>query len=122
MHICDITATFTISINSIEDMLRKKLISAIGKEVGPVEFSKYKVFHNRKLLKSGIQPCPFSYAIRRPDHFPEGVLSVEVQYPGESTSEPAYILVRRLEPEYPMQFHINAATKVSTESQEQVSS
>ncbi len=47
-----------------------------GKEVGPVDFSNYLRFHNRKLFKAAYAPRPFCYAIRRPDHYPEGTLSI----------------------------------------------
>src|SRR5688572_19263670 len=59
-------------INYVEHMLRTQLIAAIGKEVTPVDFCNYMVYHNRKLFKEQYQPIPFSYAIRQPDHFPEG--------------------------------------------------
>ena len=39
------------SVGYIEDMLRKQLIAAIGKEVQPRDFSDYLRFHNRKLFR-----------------------------------------------------------------------
>jgi hypothetical protein len=113
LHMTEISRTFVLSVNYIEDMLRQQLTSAIGKVIGPVEFAKYMTFHNRKLLKQGMDPRSFSYAIRRPQHFPEGVLSVDIQYQGDSLPESINTIVRVLEPEYPMQFAINAATNVS---------
>jgi hypothetical protein len=64
-------------------------------------------------MKKEYEPVPFCYSVRRPDHFPEGIVSVECQLQGESAFEPVTNLVKRYEPEYPMQFAINAATKVS---------
>jgi len=43
-------------VDYIEDMLRKQLIAAIGKEVQPVDFSHYLRFHYRKLFKHQYQP------------------------------------------------------------------
>lgn len=40
------------SVGYIEDMLRKQLIAAIGKEVQPRDFSDYLRFHNRKLFRA----------------------------------------------------------------------
>ncbi len=36
-------------VNYIEEMLRKQIIAAIGKEVTPVDFANYMVYHNRKV-------------------------------------------------------------------------
>eukprot|EP00475_Leptophrys_vorax_P043016 TRINITY_DN8150_c0_g1_i1.p1 TRINITY_DN8150_c0_g1~~TRINITY_DN8150_c0_g1_i1.p1 ORF type:complete len:920 (-),score=216.91 TRINITY_DN8150_c0_g1_i1:129-2636(-) len=113
LHMKDIFAMFALSVNHIETLMRKQLIAAIGKEITPTDFAKYMVFHNRKLMRKDFEPSPFCYAVRRPDHFPEGVVSIEVQLPGESAPEPVNTQVRRYQPEYPMQFAINAATKVS---------
>jgi hypothetical protein len=48
------------------------LVSAIGSEVTPTDFAKYMVYHNRKIFARNYQPKPFSYAIGRPGHTPEG--------------------------------------------------
>jgi hypothetical protein len=49
-----------------------QLVSAIGHEVTPVDFANYQRYHNRKLMREEYVPRPFMYAIRRPDHDPEG--------------------------------------------------
>jgi hypothetical protein len=49
-----------------------QLVAAIGHEVTPVDFANYQRYHNRKLLRDEYVPRPFMYAIRRPDHDPEG--------------------------------------------------
>jgi hypothetical protein len=97
----------------IEFMLRKQLVAAIGKEVTASDFYKYMLFHSRKLFKTEYAPQPFCFAIRRPDHYPEGVLSFEALQGGDSLAEPIQTFVRKSEAEYPMQFAINAATKIS---------
>lgn len=106
----DIVKFYVSSMDYIENMLYKQLVSAIGKEVQPVDFAKYMVFHNRKLMKPLYESKPFCYAVRRPDHFPEGVVSVEVLMPGDSIADPISTQVRRIELDYPMQFSLNAAT------------
>lgn len=82
----------------------KQLLSAIDKEIGPSDFAKYMVFHNRKLMKPLAEPKLFYYAVRRPDHFPEGIISVEVLMTGESVAEPISTQVRLVEANYPTQF------------------
>ena len=66
---------FANSLRYIEAMLRKQLIAAIGKEVRSSDLDRYMRYHNEKL----IDPCPepFCYAIRRPEHYPDGILTIE---------------------------------------------
>lgn len=75
-------------------MLYKQLLAAIGKEVTPVDFANYMVFHNRKLFKPEYEPRPFSYAIRLPEHYPEGTIGIDVQHPDGSITEPIQTIVR----------------------------
>jgi hypothetical protein len=64
-------------LDAIEEMLRQQLIAAIGKEVGPVDFTNYMVYHNRKMFRPQYVPVPFAYAVRLPDHYPEGTQESE---------------------------------------------
>jgi hypothetical protein len=75
-------------------MLYKQLLAAIGKEVTPTDFANYMVFHNRKLFKPEYEPRPFSYAIRLPDHYPEGTVGVDIEHPGGGLAEPVQTIVR----------------------------
>jgi hypothetical protein len=100
-------------VDYIEDMLRKQLIAAIGKVVGPVEFGNYMEYHYRKLYRGEYEPRLFSYAVRRPDHYPEGVLSIEAELADGSLPQPIRTVVRRREAAHPMRFAINASTDVS---------
>lgn len=113
LHAKSISQYYSDGVDYIEDMLRKQLIAAIGKEVTPVDFANYMTFHNRKLFRDEFQPQPFSYAIRRPDHYPEGVLSVEAQLADGSISEPISTIVSRTEANTPLKFSIHAAATVS---------
>lgn len=49
LHSVKVSSYYVDGVNYIEDMLRKQLIAAIGKEVTPVDFANYMVFHNRKV-------------------------------------------------------------------------
>ncbi|CAJ1401548.1 unnamed protein product [Effrenium voratum] len=64
----------------IEEMLRKQLVAAIGKEVTPLDFAAYMRFHHRKLFAGHFAPEPFCAAVRRSQlHGPEGTLSIEAE-------------------------------------------
>jgi hypothetical protein len=71
IHIVHVCEAYSEGVDFIEDMLQKQLIAAIGKVVTPSDFSNYLTFHNRKIYREGFRPQAFSYAIRRPDHYPE---------------------------------------------------
>ena len=67
----------------------------------------YMLFHNKQLYGPAYQPAPFCQAIRRPDHYPDGTLSIE-----DRDNQPIYTTSRKLEEPLPMRFKINAATEV----------
>jgi hypothetical protein len=60
-------------------------------------------------------PQPFCYAIRRPQHYPEGTIAIEVVN-GSGPPEPVYALVRQID-SFPMSFRLNAATSVEFHGQ-----
>ncbi len=93
-------------------MLRKQLVAAIGREVTTTDFTNYQRFHNRKLFKQEYQPRPFCYAIRRPDHYPEGTLSIEAQLDDGALADPIHTTVAWSPAARPMKFSIDASTQV----------
>jgi hypothetical protein len=46
-------------------MLRQQLVSALGRELTPVDFAAYVNFHSRLLYKDAYCPRQFSYPVRR---------------------------------------------------------
>jgi hypothetical protein len=113
LHTCNISTCYSDGINYIESMLRKQLIAAIGKEVTPVDFANFMRFHNRKLFKTEYEPRLFCQAIRRPDHYPEGSVSIEQTLSDGSQAEPVTTQVRLVQPAAPMNFALDAATNVT---------
>eukprot|EP01122_Echinamoeba_exundans_P013034 TRINITY_DN5621_c0_g4_i2.p1 TRINITY_DN5621_c0_g4~~TRINITY_DN5621_c0_g4_i2.p1 ORF type:complete len:638 (+),score=189.56 TRINITY_DN5621_c0_g4_i2:74-1987(+) len=113
-HAEKITDHHTDGIEYLEFMLRKQLIAAIGKEVGPIDFSNYMRFHNRKLFREEYEPRPFSHAIRRPDHYPEGTVSIEAKNHDGTMAEPVYTTCRHIPAAEatPMRFPISASADV----------
>jgi len=77
-HCSDVCKQYGESIEYIEELLRKKLIQAIGKQVTPTDFWDFMDFHNQRLLDNRYCPAQFHYAIRRSmEHSPEGTISLE---------------------------------------------
>ena len=113
LHGKKVSQYFSDGIEYIEFMLRQQLISAIGKVVKPSDFADYMRYHNRRLFKEEYRPQSFCYAIRRPDHYPEGILSIEAQNADGSLEEPIVTLVSHHKATVPMKFAINAATNIS---------
>jgi hypothetical protein len=70
-HLNRVCEHYSEGVDFIEDMLYKQLVAAIGKVVTPGDFSNYLTFHNRKIFTEQYRPQAFSFAIRRPDHYPE---------------------------------------------------
>lgn len=112
MHARDVCRHFAAGVDFIEGMLRAQLVAAIGKEVTPAEFAEYMAFHHRKLFKPEYRPQPFSYAVRRPDHDPEGNVSIEARV-GRAVADPVPTIVTRREATRPMSFALDASTRVS---------
>jgi hypothetical protein len=112
LHLRRVCRQLADGVDYIEGMLRQQLIDAIGKEVTPADFASYMEFHHRKLVKPELRPLPFSYAIRRPDHYPEGVLAIEAGR-GNGMPDAITTTVRRTEARTPMTFALDASTRVS---------
>lgn len=114
-HLVSIVEAFRNGAEAVEQMIYAQLVAAIGKEVTPSDFAEYMLFHNRKLFHQQYEPQPFCYAIRRPDHFPEGTLAIESLV--SDSYEPIRTIVRRVEPVHPMSFAIDASTRVTFNGQ-----
>jgi hypothetical protein len=117
LHMGDVAAHLRDGIDFIESMLRKQLVSAIGKELKATDFSAYMTFHCRKVFREAYQPKPFSQAVRRSvNHSPEGSVRIEQHNvtPGETTGtfDPVYTISHN-EGSFPMQMALNASTRVT---------
>jgi hypothetical protein len=105
--------TFSDGIQSIEVMLQNQLVSALGKQVTSLDFFKYMLFHTRKVFREEYSPSPFCFSIRRPDHFPEGILSIEAILKDGSLPEPIQVQTKSFNSDLPMRFSIGAGTEIS---------
>lgn len=109
----NIAQTFADSVDYIEEMMRQQLITAIGKEVSPADFADYMKYHNRKIFKEAYQPHAFSYAVRQPNHYPEGNFGIDLRPDNGTISEPLHTIVSKRERvSTPMKFSINGTTQV----------
>ena len=113
LHLSGITWALIDGINYIEDLIRKQLVAAIGREVSPVDFQNYMLFHNARIFKEEYRPKAFCYPVRRPEHYPEGIVSIEAHLADGTMPDPIQTIVSRHEPETPMHFAISASAKVA---------
>lgn len=114
LHIAQTAERHAHAVDHIEQMLRNQLTAAIGKVLTPADFSAYMDFHHRKLVKEPYRPRPFSYAVRRIDHDPEGVVSIETGLGlKEGMGAPISTTVAGTHSERPMTFALDASTRVS---------
>mmetsp|Transcript_8391 Transcript_8391/g.8561 ORF Transcript_8391/g.8561 Transcript_8391/m.8561 type:complete len:961 (+) Transcript_8391:116-2998(+) len=99
-HLHSVCVQYEMCVSFIEDMLRKQLMAAIGREVTSTDFSAYMRFHSHRLFKEQYRPQPFCYSVRRTaQHSPEGVVSIEqgggIQGGSASLQDPIHTLVHR---------------------------
>ena len=112
LHLANISDVYRQSVDMIESLLRHQLISAIGKEISAADFTEYMIFHERKLFNRDVAPRSLSYAVRCPDHCPEGNITVEMVDRAGQMAQPIHTHVRCMESLPPLQFALDAATTV----------
>jgi hypothetical protein len=113
LHLAQLTEAVFDGVDFIEEMLRKQIVAAIGKEVQPMDFAQYMLFHNRKLFKEEYRPKPLSFAVRRPNYCPEGIVSIDAQMADGSLADPIQTLCSKRQLVKPYSFPIDASTNVS---------
>ena len=121
-HVSDgIVDMWLHGINHIENMLYTQLYNAIGKHVKSKDLDEFLQSHNQRLFSESYAPEPFCYAIRRPHHDPDGIISIEQVEKNEDNSKDttktihAMTFTRQLETsngDYAMNIPINSATSV----------
>ena len=111
IHSKQLTNRYAESIQYIEFMLEQQLVAAIGKKVNGTDLDKFVKYHNEKMLNPS--PEPFCYTVCRPDHYPDGILSIEqdVSDGMVSKSEPVSTHARVIKSSiHPLKVPLNAAT------------
>jgi len=71
----ELMSNYSKSVSYIESMMESQLIAAIGKRLESDDIDKFTTFHNARLLQKA--PNQFSHAIRQPEHYPVGLVSIE---------------------------------------------
>ena len=111
-HIEQLAFQYQDSVDYVEDLLKEQLTQAIGKEVQMKDFDQFMAYHSRRLFGPSYAPTPFSYAIRRPGMYPNGILTLEGT---RSKDEPVETFVRAIpggDTNPPIVVPLNAATRV----------
>ena len=94
------------TMDYIESMLETSLIAAIGKRITAKDVATFVQYHEARLLSP--KPLPFSHAIRRPEHYPVGLLTIE-SIDGD-TPECIYTHTREVAATSSLKAALNAAT------------
>ena len=81
-------------------------------------FTRYMDYHNRQLYQAEFAPRGFCYSVRRPDHYPEGILSIE----NSNDDQPVLTTCLHRPDGHPMKFSLSAAVKVAFEGEHYVHS
>jgi hypothetical protein len=92
-HLEDLSVSYQDSVDYVEHMLKQQLVKAVGKEIASRDFDAFMVFHNRRLFRPEYAPVPFTYAVRRPGHFPSGTFTIECT---RQRNEPIHTMVRHI--------------------------
>jgi hypothetical protein len=106
-HLENLVGRYFESLNYIEDMLKKQLVEAVGKKISPEDFDSFLRAYNQKFLGLKYAPKAFSHAIRRPNQYPVGILSIE-----DNDSVSVETFVRFVSDGPPIRIPIDAATFV----------
>ncbi|CAL1170993.1 unnamed protein product [Cladocopium goreaui] len=103
------------SVKALEGLLHQQLTAALGKQIRSRDFSEYMDFHGRLILGEGFAPEPFVYAVRRPDHHPEGTISIESGFVSMPSAIRTFTLHRREAPT--MRVQLNSAATVTLQGE-----
>mmetsp|Transcript_20808 Transcript_20808/g.57803 ORF Transcript_20808/g.57803 Transcript_20808/m.57803 type:complete len:1057 (+) Transcript_20808:140-3310(+) len=98
-HAKKLADQYAESIEYLEFLLEQQLVAAIGKKVTGSDLDRFMTYHNEKLLTP--TPKPFCYSIRRPKHYPDGIVSLEKETAvdgdsGKTAMEPISTHVREV--------------------------
>jgi len=106
-HSMAVCSAYFSSLQYIEEMLENQLVAAIGKRVTSDDLGQFIKYHNANILDPA--PRPFCHAIRRPEHYPEGILSIENS---DEKTEPIETHVREVQGLPALRVPLNAATTI----------
>ena len=118
-HSTSLVQNYFSGINHIEDMLCTQLYNAIGKHVSNDDLDEFVRSYNQKLFADSFTPESFCYAVRRPDHYPDGLISIEERKTNgedKGAERNAMTFTRKLDTDNDantMHIPINSATSVN---------
>lgn len=102
----------SLNVDYVEDLLREQLIRAIGRELTSEDFDLFMASHYKAIFRPEFATRPFSHAVRRPNQYPVGIVSIEDEE--QSDKAPVQTFSRRIkgESEPPILIPIDAATTI----------
>jgi len=114
-HACALSKQYREAVDYIEHMLKEQLVAAIGKHIYSKDFDDFiRFYYSNKLFCPNYKPTPFCYAVRRPGHYPDGVLSIECSdQSSPSNVEPCDMFTRHIPTGPPIRIRLNAAATVA---------
>eukprot|EP00667_Euglena_gracilis_P001730 EG_transcript_1730 len=102
---------YSDAVDSVEDLLRKQLVAAVGHEVQPPELAACMQFHFWRLLRAEYRLEPFAYPVRRPGGSLQGTLAVEAALGPRALPQPIQTITRSYDSR-DISFPLSAAAKV----------
>ena len=88
LHTKDIVKCYADGMDFVEAMLTSQLEAAIGKTINQDDFFQYMSSAlGKNLFGDSYRPKPFSFAVRRPEHSPDGAISIE-RFDNEGKAHP----------------------------------
>lgn len=108
-HVEKLSTTFSECVDYIESMLENQLVAAIGKRIQSSDIDQFVKYHYARLLDPPTKP--FCHSIRRPDHYPDGLVSIESMNQ-DGKFEPIETLSREVVTADPILMPLNDATTV----------
>jgi len=76
-HLMQLAEAYQDAVDYVEHLLKTQLVAAIGREIESKDLDEFMTYYHHKVLGPTYAPRPCTYAIRRPNHDPDGTFSIE---------------------------------------------
>ncbi len=98
-----------LATEHVQSMIFEQLVTSLGKVIGPADFDEFLKEHGKRIFQIEFQPKFFIHAVRRPNHAPEGAISIETKY--QDKHDPIITVSRMIESDdIPLRMSLDAGT------------